>query len=181
MLYCRSGFECVVKQLWMVLYKPDCDSNDCKLPNEKATPSEVWLMRLHVGGLLIEYHSTRATVALGWVLAGWQLEESKKTHSRRSTAVGTCMQVDRTHVRLRTRACLRSRACARVKGVWSHVLLSIAYSFSCDSFDCVLYKNSQFAIKRILHSKLYRTVIFKYRCMRNRNVTFLYFVVNFYT
>ena len=23
----------------MVLYKPDCDSNDCNLPNEKATPS----------------------------------------------------------------------------------------------------------------------------------------------
>ena len=37
----------------MVLYKLDCDSNDCKLPNGKATPSilaiEVWLMRLHVG------------------------------------------------------------------------------------------------------------------------------------
>ena len=23
----------------MVLYKPDCDSNDCELLNEKATPS----------------------------------------------------------------------------------------------------------------------------------------------
>ena len=38
-LYHRSGFECVVKQLRMVLYKPDCDFNDCELPNEKATPS----------------------------------------------------------------------------------------------------------------------------------------------
>ena len=23
--YCRSGFECIVKRLRMVLYKPDCD------------------------------------------------------------------------------------------------------------------------------------------------------------
>ena len=51
--YCRLGFEYVVKQLRMVLYKPGCDSNDCELPNKKVTPSilaiEVWLMRLHVG------------------------------------------------------------------------------------------------------------------------------------
>ena len=45
------------------------------------------------GGLLIEYHTIRATVALGWVLVGWQ---SKKTHSRWSIAVGTCIKVDRT-------------------------------------------------------------------------------------
>ena len=46
-VYCRSGSECIVKQLQMLLYKPDCNSNDCELPNEKATPSilpiEVWL------------------------------------------------------------------------------------------------------------------------------------------
>ena len=35
----RSTFECVVKRLRMMLYKPDYDSNDCELPNEKATPS----------------------------------------------------------------------------------------------------------------------------------------------
>ena len=37
----------------MVLYKPDCNSNDCDLPNKKATPLnlaiEVWLVRLHSG------------------------------------------------------------------------------------------------------------------------------------
>ena len=72
----------------MVLYKPDCDSNDCELPNEKATPSilaiQVWLVRLHVDELLIEYHTAGASV-LGWA-GGWQvdswLEESKKIHSR---------------------------------------------------------------------------------------------------
>ena len=32
-------------------------------------------------------------------------------------------------------------------------ILLIAYSFSCDSFDCELWKNSQFAIKRISQSK----------------------------
>ena len=59
----------------MVLYKADCDCNDCELPNEKATASilgaEVWLMRLHAceGGLLIEFHTTQATVVLGWVSA----------------------------------------------------------------------------------------------------------------
>ena len=39
---------------------PDCDSNDCELPNKKVTPSiyaqslaiEVWLVRLQVDGLL---------------------------------------------------------------------------------------------------------------------------------
>ena len=65
----------------MVLYyKPDCDSNDCESePNEKATPSilaiEVWLVRLHMEWVLIEYHTAQATVALGlvlaMVLAGW--------------------------------------------------------------------------------------------------------------
>ena len=38
-MYHKSGFECVVKQLWMVLYKEDCDSNDCELPSRQATPS----------------------------------------------------------------------------------------------------------------------------------------------
>ena len=37
--YCRSGLECVVKRLRVVLYKPDCDSNDCELQSEQATPS----------------------------------------------------------------------------------------------------------------------------------------------
>ena len=32
-------------------------------------------------------------------------------------------------------------------------ILLIACSFSCDSFDCELWKNSQFAIKRISQSK----------------------------
>ena len=31
--YCRLRFECIVKRLWMVLYKSDCNSNDCELPS----------------------------------------------------------------------------------------------------------------------------------------------------
>ena len=54
----------------MVLYRPDCDCNDCELPNEKVTPSilaiEVWIMWLHVDGLLILLEP----VALGWMV-GW--------------------------------------------------------------------------------------------------------------
>ena len=41
MVYRRSGFECVVKRLRMVLYKLDCDSNDCELLSGQATPSTV--------------------------------------------------------------------------------------------------------------------------------------------
>ena len=66
-LYRRTGFDYVVKQLRMALYKPDCDFNDCELPSGQ--------------------------------------------------------------------------------------ILLIAYSFSCDSFDRELWKNSQFAIKRISQSK----------------------------
>ena len=45
----------------MVLYKPDCNSNDYELPNGKATPSilaiEVWLVRLHVGWDINTYNT----------------------------------------------------------------------------------------------------------------------------
>ena len=48
MVYHRSGFECVVKRLRMVL---DCDSNDCELLSGQATPSTVakgvLVVRLH--------------------------------------------------------------------------------------------------------------------------------------
>ena len=37
-IYIRTGFECVVKRLRMELCKPDCDSNECALPNGQATP-----------------------------------------------------------------------------------------------------------------------------------------------
>ena len=71
MLYHRPGFECVVKQLRMVLYKPDCDSNDCELPNGKATPSilatEAWFVRLCVGWAInrIPYYSSDSYTWLG--------------------------------------------------------------------------------------------------------------------
>ena len=41
----------------------------------------------------------------------------KKTHSRPSTAVRTCMKVDRARVISITRACLRLQVSARAKGV----------------------------------------------------------------
>ena len=53
------------------IYKPDCDSNDCEWPNEKATPSilaiEVWLVRLHVGWAInrIPYRSSDRWTWLG--------------------------------------------------------------------------------------------------------------------
>ena len=64
----------------MVLYKPDCDSNDCELPNEKATPSilaiEVWPVRLHVGWTInrIPYCSSDSCVWCG--VGSWLEKES---------------------------------------------------------------------------------------------------------
>ena len=54
------GLECIVKQLWMVLHKPDYDSNDYELPCGQATPSTfIWRCGLWWGcmwdGLLMEY------------------------------------------------------------------------------------------------------------------------------
>ena len=48
--YRTPGFNCALKQLQMVLYKSDCDSNDYKVPSEQATPPtlarELWPVRL---------------------------------------------------------------------------------------------------------------------------------------
>ena len=67
---------------------------------------------------------------VGYGVGSW-LEASKKAYSRQSTAVRT------------SRSCTgdmdNASTCAR--GVWSRVTLFIAYSFSCDSFDCVLCIN----------------------------------------
>ena len=66
------------------------------------------------------------------------------------------------------RAYLGSQASMRMKGVWSRVTLFIAYIFSCDSFDCVLCKNSQFAIKK---SRIQNpTYGIMYTCLDNNNV-----------
>ena len=92
-----------------ILYKPDCDSNDCKLPNEKAIPSilaiDVWLVKLHVVWAI--NYTTWATVALGWVLQGSQLAWRIKEDS---FLMIDSMQVDRTCVRSRMCAYLRLRA-----------------------------------------------------------------------
>ena len=67
----------------MVLYKPDCNSNDYKLPNEEShnlnlSYIEVWLVRLACG---IEYHTTLVIVKLClagcWQVDSW-LEESTR-------------------------------------------------------------------------------------------------------
>ena len=107
------------------------------------------------GGLVIEYHTARVTVALGLTLAMVFAVglKNRRRLIRQSTATCTYMQVDQACVILITGACLGLQTSTRAKGLWSHVTLLIVYSFSCDSFHCVLCKNSQFAIKRISHSK----------------------------
>ena len=54
----------------MVLYKPDCNSNDCKLPSKKATFSILAIeVRLHVGWainrILLERQLHLAAVGVG--------------------------------------------------------------------------------------------------------------------
>ena len=141
----------------MVVYKPDCDSNDCELPNEKATPLilviAVWLMRLHVGRAInrISYYSSNSCTWLG--IGSLKNQENSFSTIDSCRFMHACMQVDQIH----DNACMLAIASTYpwAKGVWWWwcILLFIAYSFSCNSFDCVIDKNSQFAIKRISHSK----------------------------
>ena len=60
-------------------------------------------MRLHVGWAIniIPYYSRDSCA---WLGIGRLTKKPKETHSRQSTAVGTCMRVDGTRVRSRTRA-----------------------------------------------------------------------------
>ena len=158
----------------MVLYKPDCDSNDCELPSGQATPSTSSIARdvaywgCMRGGLLIEYNICMSgkmasqSVSAGsfmfesvgesfaWLGVGRLTVDSK--YWRRFISISTSrLPVYAGKVRDWDRE--RIWACAWAEGAWSCVILLIAYSFTCDSFDCELWKNSQFAIKRISQSK----------------------------
>ena len=73
-IYHRSDFECVVKWLPMVLYKPDYNSNDCELPSRQTTPSTLvkgtrcglrWGCMW--GGLLIEHRICMINQAAKWL------------------------------------------------------------------------------------------------------------------
>ena len=89
----------------MVKYKPDCDSNDCELPNEKATPSissiEAWLLRLHVGWAItrIPYYLSDSCawldIELGRLTVGLRIDESL------FSTIDSYIQVDQTCMRAR--------------------------------------------------------------------------------
>ena len=88
------------------------------------------------GGLLIEYHIIAlAMVALGLALAmilAGQLAVGLKNRRRlirRSTAVRTCMQVDRARMILMMSACLRSQASTRVRGVVTCRIIHCVFFF----------------------------------------------------
>ena len=84
-----------------------------------------------------------------WQVGSWLEEDSFLT-------IDSCryMHASRSSTHDIDNACMFGIASkhARKRGVVT-ITLFIAYSFSCDSFDCVLCENSQFAIKRISHSK----------------------------
>ena len=156
------GFECVVKRLRMVLYKPDYDSNDCEWPNEKATTSilaiEVWLVRLHVGWAInrIPYCSSDGCVWLGvgYIVLAVGLKNRRRLILDDRQLSCMYKHANRSSMHDIDNACTFGIASehARKRGVVTCNIIH-AYSFSCDSFDCVLCKDLQFAIKRILHSK----------------------------
>ena len=132
--------------------------------NKKATPSilavEVWLVRLHVGWAInrIPYCSSNGCAWLDVSRLAVGLKNRRLIlDDRLQQYIHACMQVYQTFVRsiLNTIYDVGDRSmhvCLSKRGV-AHGILFIAYSFSCDSFDCVLYKNLQFAIKQISHSK----------------------------
>ena len=96
--YRRLGFECVVKRLQMVLYKPDCDSNNCELPNEKATPSilaiEVWLVTLHVGWAINRIPYIPSSNLPGRLTVG--LKNRRLVLDNRQLYVHACKSVEHT-------------------------------------------------------------------------------------
>ena len=94
------------------------------------------------GGLLIEYHTTQVTVALGWVLIG-RLTVSLKNrrHSRRSTAIGTWYM----HACLQREHCV----CLSKRGVVTYYYSLRILFPAILLINCVLYNNSQFAINKI--------------------------------
>ena len=104
-------------------------------------------------------------MGINWQVDSLKIEEN--SFSMIDIAVGTCMQVDRTRVRSKTGASLRSQARTQAKGC-DHV-----YYYSLHILflpDYILYKDSQFTIKRILHSKpdlryMYMYVGFPYTCI----------------
>ena len=151
----------------MALYKPDCQCNDCELPSGLATPScsstILWHERRVVLSLFTSlswfpnsspssaavtawYTSLRTFgdsctwLGVGSLLLTWNDNEYS---SHRST-------VERDFTVLYKWEHL---LCVSAKGTRSHVILFIVYSFSCNSLDCKVWRNLQFAMKRLSQSK----------------------------
>ena len=118
----------------MMLYKPDCDSNDYELPNEKVTPSilaiEVWLVRLHVGWAInrMPYYSSDSCA---WLGVGRLTEESTTTHSRQLYMQLYIYTASRLNMREIENTCMFAIASMHVlaKGVWSHNIIHCIFFF----------------------------------------------------
>ena len=95
-----------------------------------------------------------AWLDVGYDVCSW-LKESKKTHDHSTVDSYMYIHASRSSMRDIDNGCTFGIANehTRKRVVVTYVTLLIVYSFSCDSFHCVLCKNSQFAIKRISHSK----------------------------
>lgn len=88
-------------------------------------------------------------LATGWMLAGWLFTWSIGEDSSRSQRLGEAIYMPAKGTRVRKHVWVHVWA----EGVWSRINIIHCVFFNCDSFNCELWKNSQFTIKRISQSK----------------------------
>ena len=134
-LYCRSSFECVVKPLRMMLY--EADFNMLGLVPQFFTLQHccpAWFTSLRMFG-----------DSCTWLDVGRHTFDLKYQWILIST-IDSWKWLYRT-VQMRTRV----EHFSKREEVTCNLIHSVF--FSCNSFDCEVWKNSQFAIKRISQSK----------------------------
>ena len=133
----------------MALYKPDCDSNDCELPSGQATPSILARGVACEAARGVGYF--RFLPRLAWFPASSRSNAAVTAWFTSLRTFGdSCawLGVGRLTADLKYRRILisaidvivlmKTRVAHASKGAWSRVILFIAYSFPCDSFDCEL-------------------------------------------
>ena len=110
--------------------------------------------RLHVGWAInrIPHYPSDSCAWLGIGRLTVGLKNNNIINENLFSTIDSYMQVDKTHVRSR-RAYVCDHASTHMHTrLHKTCVIFIAYSISCNSVDCVSYKNSQFVIKRISHS-----------------------------
>ena len=149
------------------MYKADCDSNDCELTSGQATPFSSSTILMHERRVVLSLFTL-----LAWfpnsshsnaIVTPWFT--SLRTFGASCTWLGggrftfdlkyqwiLISTIDSWTWLYRT---VQMRTCVEHLSKRDEVMCNIIHCvfFSCDSFDCEVWKSSQFAMKRILQSK----------------------------